>query len=358
MKRGTGVALVMGLLVVGATLLSGTAAGAVGTTNQVGEMESDLVIIEAAVTGDGTATLEIQHAIELADENDTAAFEDLAADIAANESQYLDRFGSRMNDTVAAAERATGREMEGRDLAVRTNTTSLVADYGLVTYSVTWTNFAVVDDDRLLIGDALAGLFIDGDTRFVISWPAEYAVTSVTPAPTEESGSQVAWEGPREFDADQPSVVLVQGDTTGPTEPATGTTVGPTTELPASTGPPWLLVGLGMVVIVAGVAWYWREGRSGPPSATTPEAPSDGAAAADAGDGPPPELLSNEERVSQYLDSVGGRAKQQEIVDALDWTEAKTSQVLSEMESAGTVEKFRIGRENVVKLPDAEDEFE
>jgi hypothetical protein len=322
-------------------------------------MESDLVIIEAAVAADGTATLEIQHAIELSDDNDTAAFEDLVADIDANETQYLDRFGARMNDTVAAAERATGREMAVSDLSVRTNTSSLGGEYGLVTYSATWTNFAVTEDGRLRIGDALAGLFIDGDTRFVLSWPPEYDVTAVNPEPTDQSGTQVAWEGPREFDADQPSVVVAAGGTTDGTATTAAPGEEPTTATPASSGPPWLVLGLGLLVIVAGIAWYWRDELSEtPPPATTGASDDDGETASEPDDGPPPELLSNEERVAQYLDSVGGRAKQQEIVDALDWTEAKTSQVLSEMESAGTVEKFRIGRENVVKLPDAGDEFE
>ena len=355
MKRGTGVALATTLLVVGATLLSGVAAGTVGTTNQVGDMESDLVIIEATVTADGTATLEIQHAIELSDGNDTAAFEELAADIEANESRYLDRFGGRMNDTVAAAERATGREMAVTDFAVRTNTTSLGAEYGLVTYSASWINFAVVDEDRLRIGDALAGLFIDGDTRFVLSWPADYQVASVTPGPTDQSATQVVWEGPREFEADQPSVVVTPDETT---ETETTTAAGLTTETPPASGPPWLLLGLILLVLVAGITWYWRETRAETPATSTDTITEKTAGPSETADGPPEALLSNEERVAQYLDSVGGRAKQQEIVDALDWTEAKTSQVLSEMESTGAVEKFRIGRENVVKLSDAADESE
>ncbi|PSQ38552.1 hypothetical protein BRD10_03900, partial [Halobacteriales archaeon SW_12_71_31] len=48
----------------------------------------------------------------------------------------------------------------------------------------------------------------------------------------------------------------------------------------------------------------------------------------------------------------GGRVRQQEIVEALDWTEAKTSQVVSGMREEGTIEGFRLGRENVLTLPD------
>jgi uncharacterized membrane protein len=48
--------------------------------------------------------------------------------------------------------------------------------------------------------------------------------------------------------------------------------------------------------------------------------------------------------------------KQQEIVSGLEWTEAKTSQVVNAMHEDGRIEKFRIGRENVVKLPEEGDE--
>jgi uncharacterized membrane protein len=78
------------------------------------------------------------------------------------------------------------------------------------------------------------------------------------------------------------------------------------------------------------------------------------AAAGAADDEPPSELLSNEERVEQFLESQGGRAKQQAVVEALGWTEAKTSQVVKQMREDDRLDSFRIGRENVLKLPDAD----
>ena len=68
----------------------------------------------------------------------------------------------------------------------------------------------------------------------------------------------------------------------------------------------------------------------------------------------PPELLSNEERVLQLLEQRGGRIKQQDVVSELDWTEAKTSQVVGDLREDDEIEVFRIGRENVLSLPDNE----
>ncbi|WP_423751014.1 helix-turn-helix transcriptional regulator [Salinirarus marinus] len=66
------------------------------------------------------------------------------------------------------------------------------------------------------------------------------------------------------------------------------------------------------------------------------------------------DLLSNEERVLKFVEERGGRVKQQEIVQAFDWTEARTSQILRDLRDDGELEGFRLGRENVLKLPDDE----
>lgn len=50
--------------------------------------------------------------------------------------------------------------------------------------------------------------------------------------------------------------------------------------------------------------------------------------------------------------SISLRIKQQEVVAQLDWTEAKTSQVVSGLREDEDIEVFRIGRENVLSLPD------
>jgi uncharacterized membrane protein len=68
-----------------------------------------------------------------------------------------------------------------------------------------------------------------------------------------------------------------------------------------------------------------------------------------------PELLSDEERVEHLLEQHGGRMRQADIVSETDWSDAKVSQLLSRMAEEGSVEKLRLGRENVISLPDGED---
>jgi uncharacterized membrane protein len=69
---------------------------------------------------------------------------------------------------------------------------------------------------------------------------------------------------------------------------------------------------------------------------------------------PPDELLSNEERVLQLLRENGGRMKQKQVAEQLDWTAAKTSQVVGDLREDEEVDAFRLGRENVLTLPDVD----
>ncbi len=352
------IAVLVAVLVSGTAVSPAMGASGFGTAPaQVGDLEADLVTITADVNANGTATFRIRYAIRLADENESQAFEAVATDIQENESRYLDRFGDRMNATVDAAASATDREMAIGDFAVEANTSSSFGpEYGLVTYSATWNGFAAVSDSQIRVGDAVEGLFIDSDTQFRLTWAESLTATSVDPEPSDQTATSVVWEGPLEFQDEQPAVILVE-QTTAPPAVETTEDTPTTTDEPDDGGLPFLpIAGIG-VIIALGWGWLWNRGRS-EPSQTASEGDLEGSSSESDEAVPPSDLLSNEERVEAYLESVGGRAKQQEIVEALDWTEAKTSQVLSEMAADETIEKFRIGRENVVKIADGEEQLD
>jgi len=63
-------------------------------------------------------------------------------------------------------------------------------------------------------------------------------------------------------------------------------------------------------------------------------------------------LLSDEERVERLLEDNGGRMRQADIVAKTGWSDAKVSQLLSAMAELGRVEKLRLGRENLISIPD------
>ena len=306
------------------------------------------VVLAAAVDPDGDATWQVRFRFALGSENATEAFEGFRADVEERPATYRDRFAARMNETVRGAEAATGREMVAHSFGVEAGTDPFTGDQGFVTYTFVWEGFAAANGSHLAVGDALDGLYLARNTTLAIAWPTGYEPASIRPAPTDASATEATWTGKRTFAPGTPRLVLVSASApSGSPGPAEG---GVQTGSAIPVGPTPLAVGAGSAVLVAGVAaWWFRGGLLISRGALRPGGPADGA------DGPPPELLSNEERVLRLLEDRAGRTRQQEIAAALDWSEMKTSNVVRGMREEGAVEVFRLGRENVVSLPDDDD---
>jgi len=321
--------------------------------------------------------------VELDTDNRTAAWADLKEDVEANPGNYTDRFASRIRETVATAENETGRPMAADRFSVAAENRSAGQSFGVLRYTYRWTNFAQTADGRLEIGDAIAGFYLSDATRLTILWPEGYTAERVDPSGDERREDGVTWRGSStNFVDGEPRVVATAGGGGG----------GGGIPMTAVLG------GLALAAVLAGLGFYLTRDDDAPPavgedvqtpgateaagaegsadqspaaaSETTVDAgdaagagaasgaADDGGAAGTAADDAedvPEDLLSNEERVLKLLREQGGRMKQQEIVDETGWTDAKTSQVLSDMREEGSVDGFRLGRENVITLPDADE---
>ncbi|MDR5672774.1 putative membrane-associated trancriptional regulator [Halalkaliarchaeum sp. AArc-CO] len=341
---------------------------------QTDDADADDILLEADVDENGDAVWTVEYRFLLADEESQTAFEELETEIEENETPYVDRFRDRMESTVATAEESTGREMSVSDVTVETYRQTLAREYGVVVYSFTWGGFAAVEEDTILAGDAISGLFLDGDSRFVLAWPDGYEASEVRPDPTRSSSTSATWDGPFDFSSDEPRVTIVPTpaeptDPTEPTEPGEPTDPTDPAETPISSA---VIAGIFAIAIVA-VAFVYLRRRSGVgdagaddpgATATTGEDSTTGVAAGsedgnedDAEPTPPAEeLLSPEERVLKLVREHGGRMKQQEVVREMDWTDARTSQVVGSLREDGKLESFRLGRENVLKLPDEDEQ--
>lgn len=306
-----------------------------------GDIDPDSVSITVALQSDGDAAWTVQYRTRLRTDNETAAFRDLQQDIRQNTSVYRQRFASRIDATVRAAENATGREMAATNYTVTADIQQLPQTYGVVTYTFDWQQFATTNATAIRAGDAISGFYVDNETTLQFTWPDRYRLASVTPQPDTVERNSVGWTGRDDFTSEQPRLVVT-------TTPADG--------VPGAVPVSWLAALVLLLVVAAGGFLAYRAGVLGGASESSAESgPShveEGAAS------PPPELLSNEEQVEQFLRERGGRAKQQELVEHTGWTEAKTSQVLSKMRDADRVESFRIGRENVLRLPEEDEEDE
>lgn len=63
--------------------------------------------------------------------------------------------------------------------------------------------------------------------------------------------------------------------------------------------------------------------------------------------------LTPEEYVRAVLIEHGGRIKQRRFAERYGWAHATLSRLLSELEERDVIDRYRVGRENVVCLPDA-----
>jgi len=62
----------------------------------------------------------------------------------------------------------------------------------------------------------------------------------------------------------------------------------------------------------------------------------------------PEDTLTDQERVCSLIENNGGRMKQSAIVDSVEWSKAKVSRLLADLEEEGEITKLRLGRENLI----------
>ncbi|MEY7852128.1 hypothetical protein AB7C87_23335 [Natrarchaeobius sp. A-rgal3] len=312
---------------------------------------ADEVHIDVFLHENTSATFVVDYRFE---NDSTQNWERLRDDVEENPEEYAAKEHSDWNDILEEGQNRTDREMEISNVEVETDTSSAPRNLGHVEFTFEWSSFSHVEINRIEAGDALAGFTLVDDTTLQFFWPDGYIVREADPSPDDPPEGSIFWDGDgTEFTDEQPLIVLIENaeGTEDPAEPE---------ESPAT---PWLAVAgaLGLLVAAAAIGWVIRHRADGvrqpPGNGPTDQtgAPIEPNGAVGQTNGPPDELLSNEERVLRLLERRGGRVKQQEIVAELEWTEAKTSQVVSGLREDEEVEVFRIGRENVLSLPDDEE---
>jgi hypothetical protein len=335
-------------------------AASVGTTPfQTGDVDADETVTRVEVDEDGNAVFSLELRTRLDTEEESQAFEDFAADVEADPDSAVSDFRNSVEALANRAENETGREMSVSDFSVETRSEPLPVERGVVVYTFNWSGFAA-SEDGLRIGDVLSGYILGESDSLVIRYPDGYSVDSVSPTPDSSNG-EVRWNGPRDFDEDEPRAVVSPGE--GGTSDGDGTTDGDETDgtgdgTEKEGGVPIYVYGVVVVLLISAVAVLYRgrsdsEGAPGPVSAEEPREP-------EPENEPEPEPgfedLPDAERVLKIIDSEDGRMKQKRLVERTGWSEAKVSQVTSRLEDDGEITKLRMGRENIIKTADNGDE--
>lgn len=382
MRRGYRLALVFafGILTVLFVLSIGVGATAVSFTSDLGDtdeegpaaalqdiddVDPDDIQIEIAVDEHGDASWQIDYRIHLDDEASELAFEAIEADIESNPDIFIDEFASQIESTVENAQEGTEREMATHSMVVDTDRQTLPNEVGIIRYGFEWENFAATEGDTVQVGDAISGFFLSDETTLVLNWSESLQVASVTPEADQTREHAVIWNGQEtEFVSDEPSVSLDLADESEqPEDPADDSEAPPGQEEDESTGIslPIMLGIAGGLVLVTGLGgmFVWRirdnSGTRNETTQTTESAETSSSTEKQATPAYADDLLSNEERAIKLLEHEGGRMKQKEIATTLEWTDAKTSRVVSDLKDADEIDVYRLGRENVVQLPEKPD---
>lgn len=297
---------------------------------------------------DGDARWNVSIQFVLQGENETKSFEQLG-------EEYTDD-RSNLGPSADKFRRIIRLVEVQRSMAIRNVDKSYRVGNGTGTLSLSfvWTNFTRTNGDRLILRDVF---MLDEETtwlsklganqRLVIENPDGYRITD-SPNLGFSNGT-VREKGPRTFEPGEIDVTY-QKNRQQTTEPPSGL---------LSDLPEILLL---LLVVGAGGAGLYvlfqRRDDDGVAAERTPppmesEPPEEATAEPEPGDDERDvELLSDEERVLRLLERNGGRMKQANIVADTNWSNAKVSQLLSAMDDEGTVDKLRIGRENLITLPE------
>jgi hypothetical protein len=368
------------------------------------ESPDPAVVVQVNLTAGGDARWTVTSKFAIGNDTSRGAFEAMVADVesgtppagavgysAASFQEFADRVEAGVNRSSEMAIRDP--EWEG----------TVANDTATLSLSFTWTNFARTGPgSQVVLGDVFdveSAWFssVAPDQRLVINPPSGYLVEDSDLARPFDDGS-VRFDGPANLTAQNVSIVYSRSQVVPPTEP----TPTPGTSTPPNGTPEGDRSGSGLVIVGGGlllvallvaVVVFVRgqdpfddgsttagdggtasaadtgadsTGTTDPTGRTDPTGtdPAERTAEADDGtddeagesseedDGIEEELLSDEERVERLLESNGGRMKQANIVSETGWSNAKVSQLLSSMDDEDRIDKLRIGRENLITLPD------
>ncbi|MFW6449232.1 MAG: helix-turn-helix transcriptional regulator, partial [Halobacteriota archaeon] len=272
----------------------------------------------------------VEYRFDVSDEERADAFEALVDGVRAGEiDPEIDRGTVEAYRQEAAA--STGRSMTIEDARW---VDRVEDDVGILGFAFTWTNFTARSGATVTVGDAFHSTdgrwlrTLDEGTRLTIDAPEGYELTSA-PEVAQSDDGRLQWDGPLTLESGDLEVVY--------RDPSVD-----------EGGTPWMLLAFFLVVLgVTGamIAVGYRQSR-------LVHGGAEASQTADPLDEIDEELLSDAERVERLLRENGGRMKQASIVEATDWSNAKVSQLLSEMAEGERIQKLRIGQENLISLPE------
>jgi len=272
----------------------------------------------------GTALWNVEYRTPLTSDADTSNFENYTRDL---NSVYLPEIESLMKSSAAQAGAGTSRQMTVENFSGSTDIqTTPTGEFGVVTFSFYWTNFAV-PDGGITVGDAFTGgLYLSQDNNLIIQYPDGYTVRTAEPAPDQQGNNALVWYGVRSFGAGEPSIILEK------------------TALPLV---PIIAGCIVIILAVVGLILYQRKKRDPPPPSYPSGKPEDASPPLSDADS-----ISYEDRILQQLRAHGGEQFQSDLAKVLGIPKSSLSSTLNDLHQRGIIVKVKKGKENLIRLAD------
>jgi uncharacterized membrane protein len=249
----------------------------------------------------------------------------------------LNQFQDKVQSLVEVASNATGRSMSAEAISLNS---IISGSYVSLQYIFRWHNFSKIENGRILIGDVfqVQNLFprLYGDGTILMTYPKEYGVNSIVPAPSQRDDSiqRLEWLGTAEFDVGNVDIIFTEGESPAPLN---------------LLGQNIVLIG-GLTAIVVGFVasmLVLRRRKTEETKSVERSLPSISAG-----------IESDEAKIVKMLKSAGGSTYQTAIADYFRFSRSKTSQLLRAMEINGIVQRHKKGRDKIVTLIEKNEEKE
>jgi uncharacterized membrane protein len=271
---------------------------------------------------DGTASWMIEQSAYLQNESDQTSFESLISRTISPDG--LDEFSSNVATIINQAYNRTGRFMTAEYLAIGGNITkSDIGAYGFLKYSFDWTNFAVIENKTITMGDIFSnGSFMFGNGALFLTLPTGYYAKSCLPSPDSTTGNILKWNTINGLGNGQPTILLSKEEANSFLP-----------ELPILLETTFTIIG---VVLSSILVLKIRKRKKQNILETTPAEASG--------------EMDDTKKILTLIKNAGGQMLQSKITEQLRCSKAKTSKILADMENKGIIERFKRGRDKVVSL--------
>jgi uncharacterized membrane protein len=239
-------------------------------------------------------------------------------------------FQNKISNLLDLTTNATHRDMNVDENSVQINTT-ISSESKITEYTFLWQNFSQVHGNQIVFGDVFKtpAFFTQlyGDAALQVSYPSNFDIVSVNPSPNirDDPDKTMEWDRTKDLVDANSSIVLASTSPSG-----------------SSNQNLWQeYVVFSAIVAVAAVlsfvGFYVSKRRKNVITA----AKSSVVVAVN--------FETEEDKVLRILRSTG-IMRQSDITEALGFSKAKTSQLLTALERTGSITRYKSGRDKIVNL--------